>query len=365
MPECLGDGVYSARFVRRRTTTGRAGAFAEGQLPQLISGSWSRKFGQSTASATLSVTPECCGVLAELVDLAVIEVEFWRQGGRQDLVWAGPVKDLIDNRDSTVTINAADSSLYVLDERVVRPGSWVQVDLATVFVDVLTAALAPDDPGLVISSTPTGVLGDRVVADTDIVLVRSLIDELTKTAVDWTVVGREWRIGGTEVDLSRVLPVKLRDGDFGTPPPIRVSRSAMGTKFFVRGSGVVGEFGGPRADGVLIERVSEGNQIIDKASADAAARSSWEVASTPYVVIDGSAVATIAPMTMVDIQTLVPGMLVPVEVGECLPYHGTMRLAEVNVSFSAESEGVALTLQPVGTLANAQVGGSGGGVVPL
>lgn len=349
MRNCLGDGIYSARFVRRRTKTGRSGSFTQGQTPQLISGSWGRTFGTSKASATLHVTSECCGVVEELLDLAVIEIEFWRRAGRQDLVWAGPVTDLIDNRDGTITITASDSSLYALEERRARPGVWTQQDIATIFVEVVRAALAVDDPGITVTATPTGVLGDRVIAPTDLVLVQSIVEELTKTAVDWTVVGREWRIGGTQVDMSRILPIKLRDQDFGVPPKIRVSRSAMGTTFYTRGSDVVGAYGGPRSDGVVIERVADANQILDKESADAAAQSAWDAGRVPYVVIDGEGRAALAASAMVDIQTLVPGMGVPVEVGDCLPYAGLMRLAAVNTTFGPEAEDVSLTLQPIGT----------------
>lgn len=349
MRECLGDGVYSARFVRRRTSKGRAGAFLTGEAPSLISGSWSRKFGQSTASATLAVTEGCCSAVQELLDLAVLEVELWRQASRNDLVWAGPVTDLLDNRDGTIIITAADQSLYALSERRAAAGSWLQKDLSTVFVEVIRAALAKDDPGIILSASPSGIIGDRVIDATDVVSVQSIVDELTRTAIDWTVVGREWRVGGTQVDKSRVLPIRLRDNDFSTPPKVRVSRSSMGTTYYVRGSGVIGVAGGARDDGVVIERIIDGNQILDKASADAAAASAWDLGRTPYVMIDGTQTAPLSPMTMADIQTLVPGMGVPVEVGECLPYVGLMRLAEVNTTFDASSEQVSLTLQPVGT----------------
>lgn len=351
MPDlCLGDGVYSARFVRRRTRTNRGGAFLTGQAPPLISGSWNRRFGQSTAGATFAITQDCCGVVSELLDLAVLEVEMWRQSTRNDLVWAGPVTDLVDNRDGTMTIAAVDQSLYAIGERRARPGSWTQQDLSTVFVDVLRAALAEDDPGLVFTATPTGILGDRVIADTDVVMVSQVIDEISRTAVDWTVIGREWRVGGTEVDLSRTLPVRLRDLDFVEAPKLRVSRSAMGTRWYVRASGdVVGAATYTRPDGVIIERSIDGAQIIDQGSADAAAATALALGKAPVVVIDGTQQAAIAPGTEVDIQTLVPGMGVPVDVGDCLRYTGTMRLAEVAADFTAESESVKVTLQPVGT----------------
>lgn len=346
---CLGDGIYSAKFVRRPTATYRGGAFLSGQAPQLISGSWGRKFGTSTASATFAVNADCCDVVAELVDLPVIEVELWRQAWRNDLVWAGPVNDLVDNRDGTITITAADTSQYALTERVARPGVWTQVDLATMFVQVLQAALAVDDPGLVFTSTPTGIRGDRVIANTDLVMVSQVIEELSRTAVDWSVIGREWRVGGTQVDLSRVLPVRLRDGDFETAPKLRVSRSAMGTRWYTRGGGVVGDYGQARADGVVIERIIDGSQIVDQGSADASSRTAWDAGKEPVVVIDGTQSAAITSTTQIDIQTLVPGMGVPVEVGDCLTYSGVMRLAEVNTTFDSTSENVSVTLQPLGT----------------
>ncbi len=351
--ECLGTGLYEMDIVRRPTALGPGGPFLPGPELELLGGNWTRKLGTSTAGVTFAADASCCESIAAMMDLAVLELELYRNDSRSvdnryQLVWAGPVTDLLDNRDGTFLLTAADVSYYVTDERVAGAHVWTAEDLAVIFADVITDALAVDNPGISIVATPTGIRGDRSIAAGDAKPVGQVLGEITRTAVDWTVVGREWRVGGQQIDRATILPIQLHDEHFADPPKIRVSRSAMATRQLIRGNGVVGSAGGARDDGVLIEKVADENGIIDQPSADAAAATLWDRVHEPVTVIEGTSHARLDPDTPVDIQTLIPGIGVPVSVGDCLTYVGLMRLESVSVDFGT-TENVAIALQPVGT----------------
>lgn len=351
--DCLGSGLYTVDIVRRRTLIDRGGPIGLDELGaelEVLSGGWGRKLSAtSAADVTVGVNRECMGLLQRL-DPAVAELELWRQvDSRNQLVWAGPVADVLDNRDGTATISASDQSRYVNDERRAIPRTWEGVDASTVFAQLIEDALEEDDPGISIEVLPTGILVTRIIAPTDCKQLGGELSELERTAVDWTITGRQWWVGGEQVSAAGVLPIRLTDDQFSAPPKVRRSRSEMATRVWVRGNGVVGSYGGPRSvDGVLIEKIVDENSIVDQASADAAARTLWDRINEPPVLVEGGS-AKLDPMMELDIQTLIPGVGVPVEVGDALVYVGLMRLQDVDVSFGPGSESVSVSMQPVGT----------------
>lgn len=346
-PACIGSGEYEARLIRRSTLLGDGGSFMPVDLA-VIGGSWGRK-SNATSSAAVTVATGDRAVNAALreVDPSVTELEIWRSG---ELVWSGPTKDLLDQRDGTALITADDVSMYVLAERIAVPHAWVDVDLATIFAELVAEALAADDPrSFDLTVTPTGIAGTRAIAETDVKLVGNELGELSRTAVDWTVTAARWWVSGREPGAGYVLPVMLTDDAFAEPPKIRVSRSAMATEVVVRGNSVVGRWGGPRADdGVLIQKAVDESSIADEASATAAARTLWDRIREPVVIVEGSN-ARLDPRAPVAIQTLIPGALVPVNIGDVLRYRGTLRLDAVDVTFGPDGEAVNVTLQPTGT----------------
>jgi hypothetical protein len=355
--ECLGAGAYSIDLVRRRTLLGPAGTMGVDDLGadlEVLSGSWGRALSAtSSAGVDVAVSRECATLL-QRVDCAVAELELWRYVGgrgnaRNQLVWAGPVLDIIDNRDGTASISAKDSSYYMAEERMAKPRSWVDVEASTVFADLVAQALEEDDPGITLELTPTGIMVTRIIAPTDAKKLGGELAELERTAVDWTVTNRQWWVGGEQVSAVGRLPITLVDDMFDRPPKIRLARSAQATRAIVRGNGVVGVYGGPRdQDGVLIEKIQDDNNIVDQASADAAARTLWDrVHETPILVEGGS--AKLSADCELDIMTLIPGVGIPVEVGDALVYRGMARLQSVDVRFGPGTEDVSVTTQPVGT----------------
>lgn len=348
---CLGERSYDVRFVRRATTLGPA--LARGEAP-VVSGRFERQLSStSDASATFALTgtgaSECVQLLAS--------IEPWRDEmelyGDGELCWAGPVMDVsADPQSGLATVTARDLSAWwerrVLTVDVVSR----QLDLATIFESYLTAAFAVDDPGIVVVTSPTGILGDRTVAASDAKLLSGELAELARTGCDWTVANRTFWIGGVEVSPAARLPGRLVDESFREAPTTRRTGVGQTNDAWVRGNKVVGHYGGADSqDGVLLSDVSSETSIEDQGSADAAARSWWDRAHEPLSYVEGA--NALDPSAHVALDELLPGLVVGVDLsgGGVVPLFDELRLERVSVDFDADSESVQIALQPIGTTA--------------
>lgn len=347
---CLGLGEYDARFIARRTATSPALPIGEARC---LSGSWGRALsGTTDASVVFGLAADgpsrCADVLAKLRGWRH-ELELYRSG---DLCWAGPVMDVLANPgQETATVTARDYSAWWSKRLVLADLIFRGVDLATIMADVLAYAFATDDPGIDVSALPTGILGDRTYAGSDAAKVSAVLEELARTGVDWTVAGRTFFVGGTEITAGR-LPGRLTDEHFATPPQTRRGGAGMVNDAYVRGNGLLGHYGGPDPDGVLLQDVADENTIEDQGSADAAAKTWWERAHEPMPYLEGdNDLDPSAPLTMGE---LVPGLLAAVDVsgGGVVPLRQDLRLEKLSVSFDPNGEKVTVGLQPVGTTAS-------------
>lgn len=343
---CLGEGSYSARFIRRRTLLGPPRPIGEAPV---ISGGWARKLSATTdASAVFGITGDggsCASVLRQLEPWRD-ELELYRDPG--GLCWVGPIQNVVADPDSGLaTITAKDLSAW-FDKRRLPTIVSRQQDLSEIFAAYIAACFAVDDPGIEIETAPTGILGDRTVAASDLKLLAGELAELARTGVDWTLANRRFWIGGQ--DLAGRLPGRLVDEHFRQAPQTRRSGEGMVNDAAIRGNAVQGQWGGPDPiDGVLLQGVQDENSIEDTGSATAAARSEWELAHEPLAYLEGD--NALDPRAPVGIEQLVPGLLAAVDVsgGGVVPLRQDLRLEGVTVEFDPDGEKVTVGLQPIGT----------------
>lgn len=346
---CLGEGSYAARFIRRRTLLGPARPIGEAPV---IAGSWGRQLLLTTdGSATFAIgdDPRCAGILAQLEPWRD-ELELYREPG--GLCWVGPIQNVIANPEqATATVTAKDLSAWFAKRRLPTIVSRGQ-DLASIAAAYIAACFATDDPGIEVAFSPTGILGDRTVAAEDLKLLGPELDELARTGVDWTVANRQFWAGGTEI--SGRLPGRVVDEHFRVAPQTRRSGEGMTNDAAVRGNAVQGQYGGPDPiDGVWLQGVSDEPSIEDQGSADAAARSEWELASEPLLYLEGE--NALDPRAPFRIEQFVPGIVAAIDVsgGGVVPLRQDLRLEKIAVSFDADGEQVNVAFQPVGTTAAA------------
>lgn len=347
-PSCLGSGEYAARIIRRRTAGSRARPL--GELPTLESGSWART-PQATTDASVVVALQadgCVDVLNRTLPWRD-ELELYRQNGMSDdLVWAGPVQDVVANPgDGTATLTAKDSSAWFAKRLAsMTDRTWTAVDLAVVFEDLITAAFALDDPGISIAAVASGIVGDWIIAASDLRRLDNELGELARIGVDWTTTGRRFWIGAS----AGRLQTRLTDEAFRVPPQTRRTGAGMVNDAWVRGNGTQGHYGGPDDDGVLLQDVRDEQSVSDPVVANASARTWWDRGHEPAVYLEGD--NQLEPDAPVDVQTLIPGIIAPVDVtgGGVVPYAGDLRLEGLSVAWSPEGEDVTVTLQPLGTV---------------
>lgn len=348
----LGEGSYSARFVRRRSKLGRAVPIGEAPVS---SGSWGRKLGQTTdASLAFSLGgdgPSCAGILRGL-DAWRDELELYRETRTVDLVWAGPVLDVIAQpQNAMATVTARDLSGW-FGKRRARPIVARQLDVAEIFETMIAAAFAEDDPGISLSASPTGILADWTIAASDLRMLDAELAELVKLGVDWTVAGREFFVGG--IEIGGRLASRLVDEHFREAPQTRRSGAGQVNDAAIRGNNVQGRYGGPdESDGILLEGISDGQGIEDQGAADAAARSWWDYAHEPLPYLEGD--NALDPAAPLEIQEMIPGLRALVDVlgGGVVPLSQELRLESLAAEFGPEGEKISIALQPLGSVAGA------------
>jgi hypothetical protein len=282
------------------TATDRGGARSLGTLPT-IDGGFSRRLSAVSDAQVTVDTAGCADVLA-LVRSGRSELAFF-DGER--LAWAGPIRDAIDDPDGRTSIDADDVAAWVYDGRDVHNDHvLVSEDLTRIYEIVVNDALAPDDPGnITLDVTPCGVLGDRTVLAVDATPASGVLDELARTAFDWTVYGRRWMVNaalGPLPDLTDEHFTRLRVTD---------SRSRLATKVTVKGEAVTGVAGGVDPYYGLIERTRSEPAIKDQASVDRAAASELSQRAIPFVIDSSEPLRPTAPVSLAE---LIPGRRVRV-----------------------------------------------------
>lgn len=344
---CLGYGEYRALIVARQTCKERAHVVGDELNPSSVQ--WERTLNAiSTGQIVVPLQDDsgsCCDVISQ-IDPVRHELEILRN---DETVWVGPILSVvIDPLAATATINAQDLAWWLSVRVIQQDFSWTGTDLATIFGDLVDYAVSVDDPGITLSTSPTGILGDRSVGGTDVRTVLGEIEELSRTGVDWTVCGRQFFVGGlTTTDT--MLRTPLTEHEFTRLPAVRRSADQMANHTFVYGSGIVGEAGGQDTDDcVLVERAIYEPSALDQNSCDAAAQSLWERVHEPLYILEGD--SDLSYSAPIDIQEMIPGQLVRVDIGGCLPYTGVLRLQTVRAKADFSGETITVGAQPAGAI---------------
>lgn len=272
-------------------------------------------------------------------------------------VWKGVITDLQyspqdDDGFTTLDVDAADWSdawdRSILSEK----KEHAQVELTTIFLDYVKWAYRYGYlTDVQYQVSPLGRVGDRLVNASDLKKVRSELDELANTGVDWTFVLDRLYVGGFTVGGQSVVSRHvLSETDF-LDLKLRKTANELATRVFVRGNNEIrGQYGSFGPGGILYETViDEQNTIRDQATADLAARTKWDRVHLPLPYVDGGNV--LSPDTPVLLEDLIPG----VEFRNIFMwgderFDEVLRLESVKVSVNDEgTEEVNVTLQPHGT----------------
>lgn len=308
--------------------------------------SWGRSLNDSS-SAQIKVglsggTADCCALAGSLRTWGH-QIRITRES---DLVWEGPIVHLDYGRDELV-VHARDVSVW-LARRVVhsvldfRGGE----DLSEIARQLIEHGFQLDDPNVVayLQVTTANILGERYYMPNEPQYILDLLNELARTGIDYTVIGRRIAIFP---ELSADTLPTLRQDDIMDELRVAEDGLAGATYAQVRGRGVVGEFGGASDFYGLLERTVTEDNILDVPNCVLRAEAIVEAGNPIPLYITTPGQSRLACTAPVAINDLVPGVLVPLvlDVGEvCRSVSTMMRLISVDVSVNAGEENVSVEL---------------------
>lgn len=269
----------------------------------------------------------------------------------RERVWSGPV--VSDEEDgSKYVINAYDL-LITTKRRVLPDMEFLAEDGSVVFKRVLDEAITPaeyEDQQWLFEFSMAEAYVDMKVDALDFTLAFDKIDDLGRSAVDYTVVDRKVIVGKPRHDAVATLD----DSAWATSPRSERDGLLMENRSYVKGVAegefdiyaVVDEFASqgryPLLAGVLSESDAYSALTIEAAGARRLSTRSF-----PYPRITGGTLSSDAPITM---DRLVPGHVVRLALTDRrLPVVGDYVIDAVKVNYDPEKgEKIELDLSPVG-----------------
>lgn len=367
----LGCGTHRIEIFRR------GGLNRVGEIRNVSSVEWNRvRDDISTSKIVVSGWDIDCGnLLAQLQPWAYEVVIFRDNGYSVDRVWEGPITLLTYEVDA-VTIHAKDVMGYAY-RRIIRqavsdfgtsPTAGASVtDRAA---RVLMNAFAPDDPNILsylqVLAQPDDAKQYRSTPAYSRTAFEEVDDMAANAGLDYTAVGRAILLWGTKHRIG-TLP-EFRDKDLGSPPIVSVYGMSMSNVYVVSdGNGIYGEANRLNEDGEdptygLVEVLSstwasdsaddtgtytqEGLETIRESFAEAAERSISD-RYPPPVVVRVPDNTRLNPDTVLSIQHLVPGVVVPLRsTGTLRTVVATQKLDAVKVVEQDGEEAITITLSP-------------------
>lgn len=360
---CIGYLSCQPNYHVRVTTQG--GAVVMADLDQyVIAGSFTRNIDQtSVASVECKLYgadgTNCCDALVNVVGgWSCCELEIWRDGM---LAWAGPMT-VPQWSYGKITFQAEDLSAW-WRRRIIRNDiRAVNEDLSVIFEQVHAEAMRYEAVfGFTVVAPLTGVLGTRTILGIDDKYASEVIDELSRTGIDWTVIGRSVLVGAGNVPAAPI--VLLRDEDFttggeggdaedegGGGPIVDWAGDLYASRVVLRGANnlrAVAEVPDDEKVCGLVERVFNEESIEDQASLDAAAAARLETTKNPWRILntEGTVLKCGSP---VEFKELIPGARVRIATNvACRPIVADFRLAGITADLT--DNGVALQLAPIGS----------------
>lgn len=346
------EGVLGPTRAYQVFIADRSGKDLLVDLP-VTSGSWERVVSE-TAVASVEIAglsgsrmSGCCALLED-VDAWANELHIYRNFER---VWRGPITGMQFN-DESITISASDVSAWLSRRRIHEDHNHVNVDLAKVFADYVSDAMSVDPvPGLEVAAGKSRVFGTRRVRGRQRRICRQLLDEMTRTGLNWTVLDGTMIVGRP---TNRIL--ELRDAHFAQPPTIEVD-GVMATEVSVIGAG-----GTSRNDGTVgvarnVDRevrerygvhevVATEDRIKDTQSATKAAENRLRRLGLPANLVRSGTLDPLFPLTQ---NRIVPGLRANANLTQtCRPVRGRYRVTKVTGTFSLDAEDISIDVQPPG-----------------
>jgi hypothetical protein len=376
-PTTLIDGATLGCGKHRIVIYRRGGTERVGEIRKVSYSEWNRvRDDISTARVVVSGWDIDCGNLLSALEPWAYEVVIFRDNGySSERVWEGPIT-LLTYENESVTIHAKDVMGYayrrIIKQAMVDSGKSLTAG-ATV-VDrasrIMLNTFAPDDPNVLAYLTV-------LTRDDDAKQYRSTpgysrtafeeIDDMAANAgLDYTAVGRRVILWGTKHRIG-TLP-EFRDKDLGSSPIVSVYGMSMANVYAISdGNGVYGEATRLDEDGHdekygLVEMLSstwasesteetgtftnEGLATVRESFANAAERSIAD-RYPPPVVVRVPDNTRLNPDTVLSIQHLVPGVVVPLRsTGTLREVVATQKLDAVKVVEQAGVETITVTLSP-------------------
>lgn len=309
--------------------------------------------GEGSADVTLNSSADrwarCCQMLSA-VEPYRHEVHLYRG---QQLAFAGPVIQVISGRGNA-RIVAADL-YHWMTKRFLDTDFFASDDLADIFASLAELAVAVDPTiNLDVAFREVGITGDRRLSGVTFPRISDTLEELARTAVDFTVRGRTLLAGRVDALLDQ-RPLIVHDQGVVSAQVTRDGRG-FATDVAVFGSTPQGQtqpvFGRATRQattyGVVQDSVAE-LLIGDYPTAEVNAASRLDAMQPAPVRVE----CELSEDAAFDFESLVPGALADVgltEAAGCVPVSEGMRLVRVGVEASASgpTERISTSFVPVG-----------------
>lgn len=367
----LGCGTHIVHIYRR------GGKRFVAEISDISLVEWNRtRDDMSTARVVVSGWGTDCGkLLASLRSWAYEVVIFRNNGFSVDRVWEGPITLLTYERD-TVTIHAKDVMAYAY-RRIVKQAmndfgnTPTAGDTVVSRAErVLRQALAPDDPNVLAHLQALHQDDDakqyRSMPEYSRTAFEEVDDMAANAGLDYTAVGRAILLWGTRHRIG-TLP-EFRDKDLGSSPIVSEYGMSMANRYVVSdGNGIWGEatrLDGDGQDSVhgLVEMLSStwasegeedtgtyteaGKETMRQSFAESAERSIAD-RYPPPVVVRVPDNTSLNPETVISIQHLVPGVVIPLRSTSTLrTLVASQKLDAVKVIETGGTETITITMSP-------------------
>lgn len=365
----LGCGTHKV-FVYRR-----GGRTRVGEIKNISHLDWGRTRDDiSTSQIVISGWDIDCGNLLAKLQTWAYEVVIFRDNGYStDRVWEGPVT-LLTYESDKVTIEAKDVMAYAYRRIIKQKMSDAGTGNGTTVVDrarrVLQNTIGPDDPNILAYLQVLAQEDDAMQYRSTPAYSRTAFEEIDDMAanagLDYTTVGRSILLWGTRHRIG-TLP-EFKDENLGSPPIVSEYGMNLANRYAVSdGNGVYGEATRLDEDGNdeiygLVEMLSstwasdsetdsgtftEQGLETTRASFRGFAERSIADRYPPPVVVRVPDNTTLNPNTVLSIQHLVPGVVVPLRSTSTLrEVVGNQKLDAVKVVEENGKETITITLSP-------------------
>lgn len=353
----------------------RGGKVRVGELTGIEQVDWGRvRDDISDAKVIIKDWDVDCGNLLSKLQTWAYEIVVIRENGfSSDRVWEGPITLLTYKKDS-VTIQARDVMNYayrrIIKQQMNDSGKGNGRTVVARAEQILQNVFAPDDPNLLSYLQPLHQPDDAMQYRSTPAYSRTAYEEIDDMAansgLDYTCVGRAILLWGTKHRIG-TLP-EFKDADLGDVPIVSEYGMSFANRYAVSdGNGVFGEatrldVSGNDENYGLVEMLSsswasdstedsgtytqEGLETV-RESFKGYAEKSIADRFPPPVVVRIPDNTSLNPDTLISIQNLVPGVVVPLRsTGTLRQVVASQKLDSVRVTQTSKGETISITLSP-------------------